>query len=75
MEFEILSKDKNDNVLFQGKASQKEASFLLNIGINYLLAQGTYPLLKGASGSESVSGKLVDEDEEGFGLGAGNTIQ
>lgn len=59
----ILSKDKEGTVLFEGKASEKEASFLLNIGINFLLAQGTYPLLKGESGNETVSGKVISDDE------------
>lgn len=70
MEFVIVSKDKEGTVLFEGKANEKEASFLLNIGINFLLAQGTYPLLKGESGNESVRGKVVDDDEK-----EGQTLQ
>ena len=48
MDFEIKSKDKDGNIVFEGTASAAEASFLLTMGVSYLLAQGVAPMLKGA---------------------------
>ena len=48
MEFNITSKDKDGNIVFEGTANEKEASFLFTMGISYLLSMGVAPLLKGA---------------------------
>lgn len=56
MKFEIQSKDSDGNIVFQGTANQGEASFLLNVGVNYLLGQGVAPMLTG------------NEEEDGLGL-------
>lgn len=45
MQFEIKSKDKDGNVQFTGTANQKQASFLFEIGVNWLLSRGAEPLL------------------------------
>ena len=48
MEFEIVSKNKDGDIVFEGTASEKEASFLFTVGISYLLSMGVAPMLKGA---------------------------
>lgn len=52
MQFNIETKDKDGNVIFSGSATQQEASFLLNVGVNYLLANGAMPLFTGKSDEE-----------------------
>lgn len=52
MKFEITTKDADGNVAFQGTANAQEASFLLNVGVNYLLANGAMPLLTGKTDEE-----------------------
>lgn len=52
MQFKIESKDQDGNIIFSGSASQQEATFLLNIGVNYLLANGAMPLLLGKDDGE-----------------------
>lgn len=47
MKFDITLKNDDGSIAFEGTANQKEASFLLNIGVNYLLANGAMPLLTG----------------------------
>lgn len=47
MKFEITSKNKDGEVIFQGTANQTEASFLLEVGMNFLLSNGAMPLLTG----------------------------
>jgi hypothetical protein len=53
MNFEIESKGEDGSIVFKGTASQAEASFLLNVGISYLLAQGVMPLLTGGMDKDS----------------------
>lgn len=45
MEFNIKSKDKDGNVTFEGTANATQASFLMNVGVNYLLQRGVEPML------------------------------
>lgn len=45
MNFEIKSKDKDGNVTFEGTANATQASFLMNVGVNYLLQRGVEPML------------------------------
>lgn len=62
MKFEIESKNEDGSVLFSGTANQSEASFLLNIGINYLLSQGAMPLLTGKE-EEGVGFAISEEPD------------
>jgi len=43
MQFEITTKDKEGNVLFSGTLTQQEASFVLSVGMNYLIMNGAAP--------------------------------
>jgi len=52
VKFEITSKDENGNVAFSGTMNKNEATFVLNIGINYLLANGAMPLFTGKEDDE-----------------------
>jgi len=45
MKFEITSKDEQGNVVFAGTFNQQEASFILEVGVSYLLANGALPFL------------------------------
>lgn len=45
MDFVIKSKDKDGNVTFEGTANAVQASFLMNVGVNYLLQRGVEPML------------------------------
>jgi hypothetical protein len=47
MLIEVQTKDSEGNIAFQGKLNSREVSFILNIGINYLLANGAMPLFTG----------------------------
>ncbi len=60
MKFEIKTKDDKGEVVFQGTANQNEASFLLEVGINYLLAQGAMPMLTGDMNPDST---MVEQPE------------
>lgn len=55
MKFEINSKNEDGSIVFQGTANGTEASFLLNVGVSYLLAKGAMPLLKGGTEEEVVA--------------------
>lgn len=52
MKFEITSKYEDGSIAFQGTANQSEAEFILNVGINYLLANGAMPLFTGKDDEE-----------------------
>lgn len=52
MKFEITTKDAEGNVSFSGTMNKNEATFVLNIGINYLLANGAMPLFTGKDDEE-----------------------
>ena len=57
MEFEIVSKNKDGDIVFEGTASEKEASFLFTVGISYLLSMGVAPMLRNAK----FEGTVLDE--------------
>lgn len=48
----MKARDAEGNVLFDGKLTSKELDFVVNIGVNYLLAKGVSPW-------------LLDKSEEG----------
>jgi hypothetical protein len=52
MFIEVTSKDKDGNILFNGKLSKAEASLVLGVGINYLLHEGVLPLFTGKDEAE-----------------------
>ena len=45
MEFQIEAKNEDGSVAFSGTLNQIEAQFVLNVGINYLMAMGAFPYL------------------------------
>lgn len=65
MNFEIESKDQEGNVVFKGTATKDEASFLLNVGISYLLASGVMPLLTGNITKEQAETMMSGPDTTG----------
>lgn len=52
MQFEIQTKDAEGNVAFTGTLSKNEATFILNVGVNYLMANGALPLFTGKDDEE-----------------------
>ena len=48
MLIEIETKDDKGAIVFHGKLNATEASFVMNVGINYLLAHGCMPTFTGA---------------------------
>lgn len=52
MKFAIETKDENGNVAFSGTMNKAEATFVLNVGINYLLVNGAMPLFTGKEDDE-----------------------
>ena len=52
MIIEVTSKDVDGNVAFQGKLNTNEVTFVLNVGINYLMANGALPLFTGKEDEE-----------------------
>jgi len=52
MLIEVESKDSDGNIAFHGKLNKTEVSFVLNVGINYLLANGAMPLFTGKDDEE-----------------------
>lgn len=49
---QITTHDKDGNVSFDGKLNKNELSFVLNVGINYLMANGALPLFTGKEDEE-----------------------
>lgn len=47
MIIDVETKDEDGSIMFSGKLNKQEASFVLNIGINYLLAKGCMPQFTG----------------------------
>lgn len=47
MIIEVETKDEEGNIAFHGKLNSREVSFVLNVGINYLMANGAMPLFTG----------------------------
>ena len=52
MKIEVTTKDEEGNVAFSGTLNKQEVSFVLNIGINYLMANGALPLFTGKDDDE-----------------------
>lgn len=52
MIIEVETKDEQGNIAFHGKLNATEASFVLNVGINYLMANGALPLFTGKEDTE-----------------------
>ncbi len=52
MLIEVTTKDEEGNIAFQGKLNSREATLVLNVGINYLLANGVMPLFTGKEDDE-----------------------
>jgi hypothetical protein len=52
MQIEVTSKDEDGNVVFNGKLNKKEVEFVLNVGVNFLMANGALPLFTGKSDEE-----------------------
>lgn len=47
MIIEVETKDEDGNIAFHGKLNSAEVSFVLNVGINYLMANGALPFFTG----------------------------
>ena len=60
MIIEVTSEDKDGNVLFNGKLNKEEISFVLNIGVNYLLATGAEFAFTGAE--EEIEAHTVHDE-------------
>lgn len=52
MIIEVETKDEEGNIAFHGKLNSLEVSFVLNVGINYLMANGAMPLFTGKEDDE-----------------------
>lgn len=52
MIFEIKTKDEEGNVAGEFRLNAQEATFVLNIGLNYLVANGAMPLFTGKEDGE-----------------------
>ena len=52
MLIEVETRDEEGNVAFHGKLNSTEVSFVLNVGINYLMANGAMPLFTGLEDDE-----------------------
>lgn len=52
MLIEVTTKDTEGNIAFTGKLNAREASLVLNVGINYLMANGVMPLFTGKDDDE-----------------------
>lgn len=62
MKFEITTKNEDGSIHFTGTANQLQASFLLEVGLNYLITNGAMPLLTGDA--EEGVGFAVTEGNE-----------
>lgn len=52
MKIDVTTKDEDGNVAFSGTLNKSEVSFVLNVGINYLMANGALPLFTGKDDDE-----------------------
>ena len=59
MEIVVKTEDENGNVVFEGTLKKNEVDFVLNVGVNYLLAQGAMPFIKDDSVDEPPSTDTV----------------
>ena len=49
MEIEVKAEKDDGSVVFEGTLTHNEVNFVLNVGINYLLAKGSFPFTKEAA--------------------------
>jgi len=61
MQIEVQTEDENGNIVFQGTLSKREVDFCLNVGINFLMANGASPFIR--------------DDEEAIEAPSTNTVQ
>lgn len=47
MLFDITLQNDDGSVAFEGTANKAEATYLMNVGVNYLLQRGSMPILTG----------------------------
>lgn len=59
MEIVVKTEDENGNVVFEGTLKKNEVEFCLNVGVNYLLAQGAFPFIKDDEATEAPSTDTV----------------
>lgn len=55
MKFTIDMKNEDGSVRFNGTATKEQASFLMEVGVNYLLQRGVEPMLGEKKATEEVS--------------------
>lgn len=46
MDIEVQTEDNDGNIVFKGTLKKHEVDFVLNVGINFLLANGATPFIK-----------------------------
>ena len=46
MEINVKTEDESGNVVFEGTLSKREVDFVLNVGINFLMANGATPFIR-----------------------------
>jgi hypothetical protein len=46
MDLEVQTEDDEGNIVFKGTLKKHEVDFVLNVGINFLLANGASPFIK-----------------------------
>lgn len=55
MKIEVKTEDAEGNILFQGTLNKLEVQTVLEVGINFLLANGIMPLFSGKENNEAAS--------------------
>ena len=52
MKIEVKTEDADGNVTFDGVLNKQEVELVLNVGINFLMANGAMPLFTGKDDEE-----------------------
>jgi len=52
MKINVQTEDAEGNITFDGTLNKQEVSFVLNVGLNFLMANGAMPLFTGKSDEE-----------------------
>lgn len=52
MQIKVKTEDVDGNITFDGTLNQQEVELVLNVGINFLLANGAMPLFTGKTDEE-----------------------
>jgi hypothetical protein len=52
MKIQVKTEDADGNVTFEGTLNKQEVELVLNVGINFLMANGVMPLFTGKSDEE-----------------------